>query len=94
MFPFGCIFYYMVSPTRDNRDKAEPTLRAGIFLGYRTPPGGLWAGDYLVAGVDGFNRLSMRTHVEPALFAKCRPHITQTVKWTPLQVLFPLLEIH
>ena len=92
MFPFGCIVYYMVSPTRDGRDKTEPALRTGIFMGYRTPPGGLWQGDYLVADIDDFSGLSLHTHAEPALFAKVRPHITRTVKCTPHQVRFPLLE--
>ena len=33
MFPFGCIVYHMVSPTRDGRSKAEPALRTRIFVG-------------------------------------------------------------
>ena len=46
MIPFGCLVYFRPSPTVDRNDKAAPTMRPGVFMGYRTPPGGLWAGDY------------------------------------------------
>lgn len=90
VLPFGCLVYYLPPPTTDHRAKAAPTLRPAIFLGYRTPPGGLWAGDYLVADFDTFQGLSMHTDAEPGIFKNCRAQITRTVKWTPHGSYFPL----
>ena len=75
------------------RAKAGPTLGVGVFMGYRLPPRGRWAGDYLVmVDLDKFSGLSMHTDAEPGLFAKCRPQITRTVKWTKHGFEFPLFD--
>ena len=88
--PFGAKCYFMPSPPRCTMDKAEPTLRPGIFMGYRTPPGGLWDGDYLVCDIDDFANIPLHTQAEPGLFKNCKPHITRTVKFTHYGADFPL----
>ena len=65
LIPFGCMVYYVPSPTKDKRAKMENRLCAGIFLGYRTSPGGKWDGDYLVADLNDFSGLSMHARTEP-----------------------------
>ena len=52
LIPFGCMVYYVPSPTKDKRAKMENRLCAVVFLGYRTSPGGKWEGDYLVADIN------------------------------------------
>ena len=59
-------------------------------MGYRTPPGGLWAGDYLVVDLDDFNGISMHTKTEPGAFNKCHVRITRAVKFTKHGTYFPL----
>ena len=83
---FGCMVYFMPAPTRDERDKAAPTLRPGIFVGYRTPPGGL-AGGYLVIDLDELCELPLHAKTEPRIY--CRPQITRTVKWKKHGMYFP-----
>ena len=82
----------MPPPTTNMNAKTAPTLKPGIFVGYRLPPGGRWAGDYLVVDIDKFNGLSLHTDAEPGLFANCRPQITRTVKWTKYECEFPLFQ--
>ena len=40
MIPFGCHVYCVPSLTKDRREKMQGRLCQGIFLGYRTAPGG------------------------------------------------------
>lgn len=54
IIPFGCLVYFMPSPARDERHETEPALQAGVFLGYRQGPGGIWQGDYIVAPLEQF----------------------------------------
>ena len=65
-------------------------MRPGVFMGYRTPPGGLWAGGYLVVDLDDFNGISMHTKTEPGAFKKCHVQITRTVKYAKHGTYFPL----
>jgi len=88
--PFGCIVFFTPAPTKDNRDKMEPRLSTGIFLGYRTAPGGEWNGDYIIADLNDFSGIGLHTKTEPGKFKNVRPHITRTVKWSPHGKNFPL----
>lgn len=92
VIPFRSFVYFMFSPTRDTRDKAEPSLRPGIFMGYRMPPGGQWDGDYLVCDIDDFMGFPFHIEAEPGLFKHCKPHVTRTVKHTTLGPYFPLFD--
>ncbi len=90
--PCGQLVYYVPAPTKDNRGKAEPSMQAGIFLGYRLAPGGRWEGDYLVADLNDFQGLPMHSKAELGLFKNVRPHTTRPVKRAQHGVHFPLFE--
>lgn len=92
LIPFGCLVYYVPSPTRDGRHKMENRLCTGVFMGYRTAPGCKWNGDYLVADLNDFSGLSLAARSEPGIYKHIVPHITKTVKWTPSSISFPLFE--
>ena len=83
MIPFGCHVFFVPSPTKDTRAKTAQRMCQGIFLGYRTAPGGKWAGDYLVADLNDFAGLPLHATVEPGVFRNVRPHVKRTVNWTP-----------
>ena len=68
LIPFGCIVHYIPSPTRDTRDKMAPRMCTGIFMGYRTAPGGKSNGDYLAADLNDFSGLCLHTNAEPGIF--------------------------
>lgn len=89
MIPLGCLVYFMPSPTREITDKAGPSLLPGVFQGYRSGPGGLWEGDYIIAPLTMFQGLTLHSKADPATFKDLRPHIPRTVKWTPHGVYFP-----
>ena len=82
--------FFVPFPTKDTRAKTAPRMCQGIFLGYRTAPGGKWAGDYLVADLNDFAGLPLHVDVEPGHFRNVRPHVTRTVNWTPAGATFPL----
>ena len=82
MIPLACHVYFVPSPTKDFREQGEKILSQGIFLGYRTAPGGKWTGDYLVADLNDFARLPLLSTAEPGMFKNVRPHVTRTVNWT------------
>ena len=92
MIPFGCLIYYVPSPTRDDRDKAEPAMRSGVFVGYTLPPGGKCEGGDVVVDLGAFNQLPLHAEAEARFFQACQPHITRTVKRTPHGVHFPLFQ--
>ena len=48
----------MASPTRGERETAGPTLKEGMLMGFRFPPGGKLSGEYLVADLEEFGGLS------------------------------------
>ena len=80
----------MPSPTRDERHKAEPSLQAGVFLGYRLGPGGLWQGDYIVAPLEQYEGIPLHARTEASAFKNVHPHVTRTVEWSPHGIHFPL----
>ena len=90
LIPFGCMVYYVPAPTKDRRAKMENRMCTGIFLGYRTSPGGKWEGDYLVADLNDFSRLPLHARVEPGTLRNVQPHITRTVHWAKPGSHFPL----
>lgn len=90
LIPFGCMAYYVPVPTKDRRAKMEKRVCTGVFLGYRTSPGGKWEGDYLVADLNDFSGLSLHPKTEPGVFRNVQPHITRTVHWTKHGSHFPL----
>lgn len=82
--------YYLPAPTKDRGANMENRMCTGIFLGYRTSPGGKWEGDYLVADLNDFSGLPLHARVEPGTFRNVQPHITRTVHWTTHGSHFPL----
>ena len=44
----------MPPKTKPETTKAAPRLRYGIFIGYDTAPGGMWAGQYKVIDLETF----------------------------------------
>ena len=89
VIPFGCLVYFMPSPTRDDRHKAEPALQAGVFLGYRQGPGGIWQGDYIVAPLEHFEGIPLHARTEGTASKNVEPHITRTLEWSPMDYMFP-----
>ena len=77
---FGCLVYHTPSPTRDNRAKAEPTMRNGIVMDYRLAFGGVWSGDIVVTDPEDFLDLPAKSDSGPGNSKGCRTHITRTVK--------------
>ena len=87
--PFGCaVLYYPSKGATDNRSKADPRLKLGIFMGYRQAPGGKIK-DYLVADLGQFvgKNLEMTASHTTHYF---RPHVTRTIKWSKYGIYFPL----
>ena len=54
--PFGAKAYYKPSPTKklDNVTKFGPTLRVGVFAGYKVLSGYTWKHEYMVWDLDDF----------------------------------------
>ena len=70
----------------------ERRMSTGIFLGYRTAPGGKWTGDYTIAEMNDFASKCIHSKTEPAMLWYVRPCITRTVNWSPNETAFPLFE--
>ena len=52
--------WYLYAPTkRATPSKAAPKASFGIFLGYRTKPGGEFSGQYLVADIEDFVNMNL-----------------------------------
>ena len=60
-----------------------------FFLGYLTPPGGRWNGEYLVADLDDFVGKDLRVAANPKQWPRFSPHITKVVKYGIQGIHFP-----
>ena len=49
--PFGALVQYIPPAERIATAKADPTMRYGVFVGYRLKPGAYWKGEYLVLDI-------------------------------------------
>jgi hypothetical protein len=80
-FPFGCGVWFLPSPTRQDsiQSKADPRLKSGIFMGYRTAPQNAWNGEYLVIDIGRFVDVPLHFTSRPTHFPHMRPHITKVV---------------
>jgi len=87
--PFGCGLFYLPAPTKGMNTKAAPNMSYGIFLGYRTVPGGNWTGQYIVADIEAFIGKSLGID-EPGAQYRIWPHFTEQVCLGKRGVCFPL----
>ena len=57
---FGSGIRYLPHAERDVelREKIDPSLRDGIFVGYRSHSGGKWAGQYEVIDCDAYAKIA------------------------------------
>ena len=60
---FGCKIRYLPHAEREVelREKIEPSLRDGIFVGYRSHTGGKWANQYEVIDYDAYAKITAGT---------------------------------
>ena len=58
--PFGCKIRYLPHAEREveQREKLDPSLRDGIFVGYRSHSGGKWTGQYEVLDCDAYAKVA------------------------------------
>ena len=70
--PFGAMIRYMPEAKRKERESSGSKLKKfdartnkGIFMGYHTPPGGRWKGDYRVLDLEASARAESTNHVKP-----------------------------
>ena len=67
--PYGCKVRYLPHAEREveQREKLEPSLRDGIFVGYRSHSGGRWTQQYEVIDAEAFSKVvkgsGRRAHV-------------------------------
>ena len=56
---FGCTIRYLPSAEREveKREKLDPALRDGIFVGYRLHTGGVWTGQYEVIDFEAYAQI-------------------------------------
>ena len=61
--PFGCKIRYLPSAEREveKREKIDPALRDGVFVGYRFHTGGKWTGQYCVLDFEAYSQIPHNT---------------------------------
>ena len=60
LIPFGALVRYLPNSEREleKREKLDPALRDGIFVGYRMHTGGRWTEQYLVLDAEAYTEIT------------------------------------
>ena len=77
-FPFGSGVYFKPAVTKYKTNSQPPNMEFGIFLGYRLAAHDGWNGEYLVASLEDFADLNLRSS-EPNSKFRLYPHVTKQI---------------
>ena len=80
--PLGCMIWFKPAKTKYIPSPAEQRMVPGVFMGYRTAPGGRWGGEYICVDLFDFKgiRLDKKTRYIKFHF---REHIVKKIAILP-----------
>ena len=76
--PLGCLIWFVPAKTKYEQSPAAPRLVPGVFMGYRTSPGGRFGGEYICVDLFDFKGISLAQTTRHTKF-RFREHYVQKI---------------